>query len=48
MSTDETRRRFARKLREELGERICEDLDDPKVIEVLLNDDGALFIERLG
>src|SRR4051812_18398375 len=48
MSTDETRRRLARKLREELGELICAALDDPKVIEILLNCDGALFIERLG
>ena len=48
MSTDETRRRLTRKLREELGERICDALDDPKVVEVLLNDDGALFVERLG
>src|SRR3954470_9510224 len=48
MSTEETRRRLARKLREELGELICRALDDPKVIEILLNCDGALFIERLG
>src|SRR3954468_24016598 len=47
MSTEETRRRLARKLREELGELICRALDDPKVIEILLNCDGALFIERL-
>ena len=48
MSTDERRRRLTRKLREELGEEICDALDDPTVIEIVLNDDGSLFIERLG
>src|SRR3954467_2828565 len=48
MSTEETRRRLARKLREELGELICAALDDPKVIEILLAALGALFSERLG
>jgi len=37
MSTDETWRRLARKLREELGELIYGALNNPKVIEVLLN-----------
>src|SRR5215213_1472741 len=48
MSTDETRRRLTRKLREELGEEICGALDHPQVIEIVLNDDGSLFVERLG
>ena len=48
MARDETRRRLARKLREELGEDICTALDDARVIEILLNGDGSLFVERLG
>ena len=48
MSMDETRRRLPRKLREELGEQIGDALDHPRVIEILLNDDGSLFVERLG
>src|SRR5690349_1391191 len=48
MSTDERLRRLTRKLREELGEEICDALDDPTVVEIVVNDDGSLFIERLG
>ena len=48
MARDEMRRRLARKLREELGEDICTALDDARVIEILLNGDGSLFVERLG
>jgi hypothetical protein len=31
-----------------LGEDICTALDDARVIEILLNGDGSLFVERLG
>jgi len=48
MARDEMRRRLARKLREELGEDICTALDDARVIEILLDGDGSLFVERLG
>ena len=48
MSTDERLRRLTRKLREDLGEEICDALDDPTVVEIVVNDDGSLFIERLG
>src|SRR3954453_8947958 len=48
MSIDERLRRLTRKLREELGEEICDALDDPTVVEIVVNDDGSLFIERLG
>ena len=40
--------RLIRKLRDALGEQICTALDDPTVVEVMLNPDGQLFIERLG
>ncbi len=40
--------RLIRKLQEALGDQICSALDDPSVVEVMLNPDGKLFIERLG
>ncbi len=41
-------RRIAEKLRRELGPIICALLDDPTVIEVMLNPDGLLWVERMG
>jgi len=35
-------------LRDALGEPICQALDDASVIEIMLNPDGRLFVERLG
>ena len=40
--------RLVAKLRHALGEHICSALDDPAVVEIMLNPDGRLFIERLG
>ncbi|HEV7434106.1 MAG TPA: P-type conjugative transfer ATPase TrbB [Pseudorhizobium sp.] len=40
--------RLVRKLQEALGESLCAALDDISVLEVMLNPDGRLFIERLG
>ncbi|HEY9213844.1 MAG TPA: P-type conjugative transfer ATPase TrbB, partial [Ancylobacter sp.] len=40
--------RLVRKLQDALGEQICAALDDPLVVEVMLNPDGRLFVERLG
>lgn len=40
--------RLVRKLQDALGDKICAALDDPAVVEVMLNPDGRLFIERLG
>ncbi|MDM9621879.1 P-type conjugative transfer ATPase TrbB [Rhizobium sp. AC44/96] len=40
--------RLVRKLREALGDQICAALEDSNVVEVMLNPDGRLFIERLG
>lgn len=39
--------RLVRKLREALGKAICQALDDATVVEVMLNPDGRLFVERL-
>lgn len=40
--------RLVRKLKDSLGEEICIALSDPTVVEIMLNPDGRLFIERLG
>lgn len=40
--------RLVRKLQDALGERICAALEDPSVVEIMLNPDGRLYIERLG
>ncbi|WP_306050964.1 P-type conjugative transfer ATPase TrbB [Oceaniradius stylonematis] len=40
--------RLIRKLRDTLGEMICLALEDASVVEVMLNPDGRLFVERLG
>lgn len=40
--------RLLRKLQEALGDQLCAALDDPDVVEIMLNPDGRLFIERLG
>ena len=40
--------RLVRKLQEALGDQICVALDDANVVEIMLNPDGRLFIERLG
>jgi len=40
--------RLVRKLQDALGDQICVALDDTSVVEIMLNPDGRLFIERLG
>lgn len=40
--------RLIRKLRLELGEVVQAALDDPEVIEVMLNPNGEIWIERFG
>lgn len=44
----EARRRLVNNLRTSLGPTIVSALDDPLVVEVMLNPDGQLFIERIG
>lgn len=48
MSDRRSHIRLVRKLEESLGEEICMALADPTVVEIMLNPDGRLFIERLG
>jgi len=40
--------RLVRKLQDALGTTICAALEDSSVVEVMLNPDGQLFVERLG
>lgn len=40
--------RLLRKLQEALGPAICSALEDPSVVEIMLNADGNLYLERLG
>ncbi|THK34307.1 P-type conjugative transfer ATPase TrbB [Ensifer sp. MPMI2T] len=40
--------RLVRKLQEALGDELCVAPDDSNVVEIMLNPDGKLFIERLG
>ena len=47
-AVDERSRRVGEKLRRELGEEVSEALDDHRVIEIMLNPDGRLWVERLG
>jgi P-type conjugative transfer ATPase TrbB len=44
----ERARRVSEKLRRELGPEICACLADPSVIEIMLNADGVLWVERFG
>lgn len=44
----EHERRIAEKLKRELGPLVCGFLEDPAVIEIMLNPDGTLWVERLG
>jgi type IV secretion system protein VirB11 len=39
--------RLVRKIQEALGDQLCTALDDVSVVEIMLNPDGKLFIERL-
>lgn len=40
--------RLVSKLQNALGDHLCVALEDPGVVEIMLNPDGRLFIERLG
>ncbi|WP_404406913.1 P-type conjugative transfer ATPase TrbB [Pelagibacterium halotolerans] len=45
---DESARRLRASIGDALGNTICDALKDPAVVEVMLNPDGNLFIERVG
>ncbi|MBZ9982575.1 MULTISPECIES: P-type conjugative transfer ATPase TrbB [unclassified Mesorhizobium] len=46
--TSQSHHRLVRKLREAMGSTICNTLDDALVVEIMLNPDGQLFVERIG
>ena len=46
--SNESRRRLVNNLRSSLGQTIIAALQDPTVVEVMLNPNGKLFVERLG
>lgn len=48
MTMSQSQSRLVRKLQEALGEGICSALRDVSVVEIMLNPDGRLFVERLG
>ena len=48
MTMSQSHSRLVRKLQEALGEGICSALRDVSVVEIKLNPDGRLFVERLG
>lgn len=45
---NEKQDRRLKKLQRELGNEICQALADPQVIEVMLNSDGKIWIEKIG
>src|ERR1700750_1487580 len=45
---DEFAQRQLRKLRADLGPIVLEALEDPKTIDVILNEDGRLWLNRFG
>jgi P-type conjugative transfer ATPase TrbB len=44
----EIERRLVTAMRQQLGAEVCSRLDDPQVIEVMLNPDGVIWEDRLG
>ena len=48
MQHSERQQRITQKLRRELGKIVLAALDDPDVIEIMLNPDGRLWVDRLG
>lgn len=48
MNTARSHPRLVRKLQDALGDSICSALEDTSVVEIMLNPDGKLFVERLG
>jgi type IV secretion system protein VirB11 len=48
MFNEQSQLRLARKLDEALGAQICAALRETAVVEIMLNPDGRIFIERLG
>lgn len=48
MENNESKLRIVEKIKRELGKDILAALDDDSVIEIMLNDDGSLWLEKFG
>lgn len=48
MQLTDTQKRLHSKIRSELGSEVISALEDDSVIEIMLNSDGSLWVERLG
>ena len=47
-TADEVNRRNLEKLRREMGEQVRKAMDDPQVIEIMLNPDGSVWVDKIG
>ncbi|MBQ4419833.1 MAG: hypothetical protein II870_09415, partial [Synergistaceae bacterium] len=47
-ATEEVTRRNLAKLRREMGEQVRAAMDDPQVVEVMLNPNGSVWTDKLG
>ena len=47
-TTEEVTRRNLEKLRREMGETVRKAMDDPQVIEIMLNPDGKVYVDKIG
>ena len=47
-TADEVNRRNLEKLRREMGEEVRKAMDDPQVIEIMLNPDGTVWVDKIG
>lgn len=47
-TADEVNRRNLEKLRREMGEQVRKAMDDPEVIEIMLNPDGSVWVDKIG
>ena len=47
-TSDEVNRRNLEKLRREMGEYVRNAMDDPQVIEIMLNPDGSVWVDKIG
>ena len=47
-TANEVNRRNLEKLRREMGEKVRKAMDDPQVVEIMLNPDGTVWVDKIG
>ena len=47
-TANEVNRRNLEKLRREMGEKVRKAMDDPQVVEIMLNPDGRVYVDKIG